>query len=180
MATSSSLEDIVRAIAQSIMQAQHMVEKEQVSNFATFFTDDREPTTIDICLPATHSTAKPDDKVHYRLPLLALVPHSSLVIGEAEVDLDLELGDFEEVDRDSDSDNDAILNQTGKAAPAQKKAMLMVSASGAKSANRSLAHIKLKLQAAEKTEGLARLLDDVIKCQGMTGLINPSAKEPGP
>ncbi|MFC0697305.1 DUF2589 domain-containing protein [Paraburkholderia humisilvae] len=170
----------MRAIAQSIMQAQHMVEKEQVSNFATFFTDDRQPTTIDIQLPATHSTAKPDDMVHYRLPLLALVPHSSLVIGEAEVDLDLELGDFEEVDRASDSDNDAILTQTGKAAPAKKRATLMVSASSAtKSASRSIAHIKLKLLAAEKTEGLARLIDDVIKGQGMTDLVQPSAEEPG-
>jgi hypothetical protein len=179
MANSNSLEDIVRAIAQSIMQAQHMVEKEQVSNFATFFTENREPTSIDIRLPATHSTAQPDDMLHYRLPLLSLVPHSSLVIGEAEIDLDLELGSFEEVDRDSA--NEAIMNQTGKAAPAEKKAMLMVSASSAsKNTSRSIAHIKLKLQATEKTEGLARLLDDVVKCQGTTGLIQPDAEEPAP
>jgi hypothetical protein len=178
MANSTSLEDIVRAIAQSIMQAQHMVEKEQVSNFASFFNEDRQPTSIDIRLPATHSTAAPDDMLHYRLPLLSLVPHSSLVIGEAEIDLDLELGGFEEIDREGD--NNAFMDQTGKAAPAEKKAMLMVSASSAaKNTSRSIAHIKLKLQAADKAEGLARLLDDVVKSQGMTGVILPSATEPG-
>jgi hypothetical protein len=176
MANSSSLEDIVRAIAQSIMQAQHMVEKEQVSNFATFFTEDRQPTSIDIQLPATHSKAQAGDMMQYRLPLMSLVPHSSLVIGEAEIDLDLELGGFEEVDRDGD--NEAILNQTGKAAPAEKKAMLMVSPGSANpGSSRSIAHIKLKLQATDKTEGLARLLDDVVKCQGTTGLLPASSNE---
>ncbi len=177
MANSTSLEDIVRAIAQSIMQAQHMVEKEQVSNFASFFNEDRQPTSIDIRLPATHSTAQADDMLHYRLPLLSLVPHSSLAIGEAEIDLDLELGSFEEIDRD-DLD-DAFMSQTGKAAPKEKRSMLMVNASSAtKSASRSMAHIKLKLLATDKAEGLARLLDDVVKSQGMTGVIQPAAAEP--
>ncbi len=173
MANSTSLEDIVRAIAGSIMNAQHMVEKAQIANFSSFFTDDKEPTSIDIKLPAIHGTAQPDDKLQYRLPLLSLVPHSSLVIGEAEIDLDLELGSFEEQERSGQSD--AIMSQTGNAAPAGKKATLMVSpGSAGKNDSRSIAHIKLKLQATDKTEGLARLLDDVLKCQGATGLAQPS------
>ncbi|MBN3810151.1 DUF2589 domain-containing protein [Paraburkholderia sp. Ac-20347] len=164
MAGSTSLEDIVRAIAGSIMHAQHLVEKAQIANFSSFFTDDKEPTSIDIKLPATHSAAQPDDMMHYRLPLLSLVPHSSLVIGEAEIDLDLELGSFEEVERTA---NAAMLAESGNAAPAETKATLMVSpANASKNRSGSVAHIKLKLQASEKTEGLARLLDDVIKCQG--------------
>jgi hypothetical protein len=178
MANSTSLEDIVRAIAQSITNAQQLVEKEQVSNFSSFFTDDGQPTSIDIRLPATHSTAKPDDMLHYRLPLLSLVPHSSLIIGEAEVDLDLELGSFEETEREGL--NDAFLDQTGKAAPPNKKPSLMVTpSSDTKSSSKSIAHIKLKLQAAEKTEGLARLLDDVVRSQGVTGMIAPSKPETG-
>jgi hypothetical protein len=176
MANSTSLEDIVRAIAQSIMQAQQLVEKEQVSNFSSFFTDDRQPTSIDIKLPALHSKANPDDMLHYRLPLLSLVPHNSLVISEAEIDLDLELGSFEESERDEP--NDAFMNQTGKAAPATKKPTLMVTpSSDSKSSSRSVAHVKLKLQSTDKTEGLARLLDDVVKSQGVTGVIHPSGDE---
>lgn len=170
MANSTSLEDIVRAIAQSLMNAQHLVEKEQVSNFSSFFTDDSRPISIDIKLPATHSTAQPDDMVNYRVPLLPLVPHSSLIIGEAEIDLDLELGSFEEIEREEQ--NDAFMSQTGHAAPVSKKPTLMVNPSSAnKSSSRSIAHIKLKLQATDKTEGLARLLDDVVKSQGVTGVV---------
>jgi hypothetical protein len=172
MPNSTSLEDIVRAIAGSIMNAQHMVEKAQIANFSSFFTDAKEPTSIDIKLPAIHGTAQADDKMQYRLPLLSLVPHSSLVIGEAEIDLDLELGSFEEQERDGP--NDAIMSQTGNAAPTDKKATLMVSPGNGKNDSRSIAHIKLKLQATDKTEGLARLLDDVVKCQGPTGLVPQS------
>jgi len=167
MAEATSLEDIVRAIAGSIMHAQHLVEKAQIANFSSFFNDDKEPTSIEIKLPAMHSTAQSDDMMHYRLPLLSLVPHSALVIGEAEIDLDLELGSFEEVERATA--NEAMLAESGNAAPAEKKATLMVSPGNAdKNTSRSIAHIKLKLQASEKTEGLARLLDDVVKCQGPT------------
>jgi hypothetical protein len=167
MTGSTSLEDIVRAIAGSIMHAQHLVEKAQIANFSSFFTDDKEPTSIDILLPATHGAAQPDDMMHYRLPLMSLVPHSSLVIGEAEIDLDLELGSFEEIERTGA--NESMIAESGNAAPPERKAALMVSPANA-SNNRSgsVAHIKLKLQATEKTEGLARLIDDVIKCQGPT------------
>ncbi|WP_063744755.1 DUF2589 domain-containing protein [Paraburkholderia oxyphila] len=170
MAGSTSLEDIVRAIAGSIMHAQHLVEKAQIANFSSFFTEDKEPTSIDIKLPATHSAAQADDMMVYRLPLMSLVPHSSLVIGEAEIDLDLELGSFEEVERTSA--NETMIAESGKAAPAERKATLMVSpANASKNQSGSVAHIKLKLQASERTEGLARLLDDVIKCQGPTEFV---------
>lgn len=174
MANSTSLEDIVRAIAESIMRAQQLVEKEQVANFSSFFTEDKQPASIDIKLPATHSKAQPDDMLNYRLPLLSLVPHSALTISEAEVDLDLELGSFEEFERDSDNDN--FLNPAGKAVPSSKKPSLMVTpSSDSKSSSRSVAHIKLKLQSVEKTEGLARLLDDVVKSQGVTGMMQASS-----
>ncbi|MEM4986197.1 DUF2589 domain-containing protein [Collimonas sp. H4R21] len=171
MANLTSLEDMVLAIAGSIMNAQHMVEKAQVANIASFFTDDKQPTTIELKLPAVHSTAKPGDMLHYRLPLLSLVPHSSLIIGEAEIDLDMELGAFEEQDRSGH--NESIMSQTGMAAPAGRKAGLMVSPASANngSRDRNIAHIKLKLQATEKSDGLARLLNDVVKEQGPTGLV---------
>ncbi|MET0267594.1 MAG: DUF2589 domain-containing protein [Duganella sp.] len=57
MAILTSLEDMVRAIAGSIMNAQHMVEKAQIANIASFFDDQHKPTTIDIALPAATSSA---------------------------------------------------------------------------------------------------------------------------
>lgn len=166
MAILTSLEDMVRAIAGSIMNAQHMVEKAQLANIASFFDDKHQPSVIEIELPAIHSTAVAGDNYLYRIPLISLVPHSSLVIGEAEIDLDVELGGFEEQEREGV--NDGLLDQMGKAAPAEKKATLMVSPGngGIAGKNGNAAHIKLKLIAAEKSEGLARLLNDVVKAQG--------------
>jgi len=170
MAILTSLEDMVRAIAGSVMNAQHMVEKAQLANIASFFDDRNQPTMIELELPAVHSTAGPDANYLYRVPVISLVPHSSLVIGEAEIDLDVELGNFDEQERDGVHDD--IIDQLGRAAPADKKATLMVNLGngGAAARNGNAVHIKLKLVATEKSEGLARLVDDVVKAQGAAPL----------
>lgn len=175
MAILTSLEDMIRAIAGSIMNAQHMVEKAQVANIASFFDDQHKPTVIDLELPAMHSSSAPNAHYHYRLPLISLVPHSSLIIGEAEIDLDLELGGFEEHERENV--NESILEQAGRAAPAEKKAGLMVGSDhGAAAAkNGNAVHIKLKLVAGEKSEGLARLVNDVVKSQGFVEELGDAA-----
>jgi hypothetical protein len=166
MAVLTSLEDMVRAIAGSVMHAQHMVEKAQLLNIASYFDDQHRPTVIELELPAIHSGAAPDSNYLYRVPVLSLVPHSSLVIGEAEIELDVELGAFEEGERDGV--HPGIAEQLGRAAPAEKKAQLMVNPGNGGLANKNgnAARIKLKLVAADKSEGLARLVDDVVKSQG--------------
>lgn len=166
MAILTSLEDMVRAIAGSVMNAQHMVEKAQLANIASFFDESHRPTVIDLELPAIHSTAAPGSNYLYRVPVISLVPHSSLVIGEAEIELDVELGAFEEHERTGV--HETIMDQLGKAAPADKKAGLMVNptSGGIAAGNGNAAHIKLKLVATDKSEGLARLVNDVVKAQG--------------
>lgn len=181
MAVLTSLEDMVLAIAGSIMNAQHMVEKAQLTNIASFFDDTHQPTTIDVEIPAIHSAAPPDSNHLYRVPVLSLVPHSSLVIGEAEIDLDVELGPMEQHERDNV--HEGIMDQLGRAAPAEKKAGLMVNPGNGAIAgkNGNAAHIKLKLVATEKSEGLARLLNDVVMTQGPVELrTRPQSKEESP
>lgn len=170
MAALTSLEEMIRAIAGSIMNAQHMVEKAQVANIASFFDDDHRPTSLDLKLPAIHSTAAEDASYEYRLPLISLVQHGSLVIGEAEIDLDVELGAFSQEERVGY--HDTLMEQTGRAAPAEKKASLSINPAtgGVAGKGGSVAHIKLKVIAAEKSEGLARLVNDVVKSQGATGV----------
>jgi hypothetical protein len=178
MAILTSLEDMVRAVAGSIMNAQHMVEKAQLANIATFFDDAHRPTTIDVELPAIHSTAPPDARHLYRVPVLSLVPHGSLVIGEAEIDLDVELGPFEPQERTNV--HEGIMDQLGRAAPAEQKAGLLVNpASGGLAAKQgNAAHIKLKLVAVDKSEGLARLLNDVVVTQGPVAMTTPAPRNP--
>jgi hypothetical protein len=180
MALLTSLEDMIRAIAGSVMNAQHMVEKAQLANIASFFDDDHRPTMLDVELPAIHSTAQPDATRLYQVPVLALVPHGSLVIGEAEIDLDLELGAFEHHDRDNA--HATLIEQMGRAAPADKKAGLMInpSAGGLAGKNGTAVHVKLKLVAAEKSEGLARLLNDVVTTQGAVAVRRADTASPRP
>lgn len=165
MALITSLESVVRAIAGAIMNAQNLVEKAQLENIATFFDDEHKPRVFDLELPAIHSAAAEGETYLYRLPLLSLVPHSALIIGEAEVDLDVELGGFEEAPPDS-----AGASLMGQAGAADGKASLLINPVAGTLARKSgnAAHIKLKLVSAEKSEGLARLLNDVVKGQGYT------------
>jgi len=180
MAILTSLEDMVRAIAGSIMNAQHMVEKAQLANIASFFDDAHKPTSIDIEVPTIHSSAAPGSHHVYRVPVISLVPHSSLVIGEAEIDLDVELGAFEHHERSGV--HEGIMDQLGRAAPAEKKAGLMINPGngGIADKNGNAAHIKLKLVATEKSEGLARLLNDVVKTQGPVDTPRAAAQPPIP
>lgn len=180
MAILTSLEDMVRAIAGSIMQAQHMVEKAQLGNISTFFDDDHRPSMLEVALPALHSTAAPGEHQVYQVPVLSLVPHSSLVIGEAEIDLDVEIGAFELHDRENA--HPGLVDQMGRAAPAEKKAGLMINPGTGTLAIKhgNAAHIKLRLVAVEKSEGLARLLNDVVKTQGAVATAAPLAPTPAP
>lgn len=175
MAILTSLEDMVRAIAGSIMHAQHMVEKAQLANIASFFDDQHKPSMLEVALPAIHSTAAPGEHQVYQVPVLSLVPHGSLVIGEAEIDLDVEIGAFEEHERDNA--HPGLIDQMGRAAPADKKAGLMINPGAGTLAAKhgNAAHIKLKLVAVEKSEGLARLLNDVVKTQGPVLVAAPAA-----
>lgn len=176
MAMLASLEDMVRAIAGSVMHAQHLVEKAQLANLATFFDRQNQPTSFDLQLPAIHSQAAAGETYTYRLPLISLVPHSSLLIGEAEIELDVELGALEEAEPEITPDGAG--QPAGLGAPA-KKASLRVNpeTGGLAKKNGNAAHIRLKLVSAEKSEGMARLLNDVVRAQGVAPLEAVGADE---
>lgn len=175
MAILNSLEDIVRAIAGSVMNAQHLIEKAQLANITSFFDNQHRPSVLELELPAIHSTAEPDANYLYQVPLLSLVAHSSLIIGEAEIDMDVELGDF--VEQERTGVHETLIGQMGRAAPAAKKAGLLVNPGngGLAAKNGNAVHIKLKLVATEKSEGLARLVNDVVKAQGPVTTAAPRA-----
>jgi Protein of unknown function (DUF2589) len=174
MAMLASLEDVVRAIAGSIMKAQYLVEKAQVANLATFFDRQHQPKALDLRLPSIHSTADTDEYYIYRLPLISLVQHSALIIQEAEIELDVELGAIDE--GESDAGNDDHMRSDGML---QKTASLRVNPETGGLAKKSgnAAHIKLKLVSSEKSEGLSRLLNDVVKSQGYAPVAPLSADD---
>ncbi|ELX10571.1 hypothetical protein DUF2589 [Janthinobacterium sp. HH01] len=167
MAMMANLENVVRAIAGSIMDAQNLVEKAQVANISSFFDRERRPMVIDLELPAIHSSAAADEFYLYRLPLISLVPHSALIIGEAEIDMDVELGALSEAEPAADHP-DALQPDGFNQQATRPSLMVNPETGGLAKKSGNAAHIKLKLVAAEKSEGLARLINDVVKGQGYT------------
>lgn len=169
MAMMANLENVVRAIAGSIMDAQNLVEKAQVAHISSFFDREGRPMVIDLELPAIHSSAADDEFYLYRLPLISLVPHSALIISEAEIEMDVELGALSEAEP-ATAHPDALQPDGFDQQATRPSLMINPETGGLAKKSGNAAHIKLKLVAAEKSEGLARLLNDVVKGQGHTSV----------
>lgn len=163
MAISVSLERLVHALANSIIRAQNLVEKAQLANLRSYFDEKHRPINLDLKLPSTLHHGVEDT---YRVPLATLVPHGSLVVKKAKVELDVEIG---KVDQERYADNkypDLQEIITGKDTVRPKLMVGPESGGIAKKESGNFAHITLTLGTAENTEGLARLLNELIKGQG--------------
>lgn len=164
MAQAVSLERLVHALSNSIIRAQNLVEKAQLANLRSYFDKDNIPICFDLKLP---SLQKADTNDSYRVPLASLVPHGSLVIKEAQVELDVEMGGVEQADPHPENGFPDLADIANGVEPIRPKLMIDPSAGGvAKNTSGNSAHITLTLSTAENSEGLARLLNEVIKAQG--------------
>lgn len=164
MALSVSLERLVHALSNSIIRAQNLVEKAQLANLRSYFDKDNTPISFDLKLPSLQQ-----EDVHdtYRVPLAALVPHGSLVIKEAKIDLDVEIGGVKQDDPEEGGGFPDLQDIVKGVEPIRPKLMIDPEAGGiAKSEKGNCAHVTLTLSSSENTEGLARLLNEVIKAQG--------------
>jgi hypothetical protein len=176
MALAVSLERLVHALSNSIIRAQNLVEKAQVANLRSYFDKENIPISLDLKLPSMQH-----EDVHdiYRVPLASLVPHGSLVIKEAKVDLDVEIGGVEQADPDPNEGYPDLAEIINGAEPIRPKLMIDPEAGGiAKKASGNCAHITLTLSSTENTEGLARLLNEVIKSQARLSEKDPAAVKP--
>jgi hypothetical protein len=167
MALSVSLERLVHALSSSIIRAQNLVEKAQLANLRSFFDKNNIPISIDLKLPSMqHEHEDEDAKDTYRVPLAALVPHGSLVIKEAKIRMDVEIGSVTQDPEPAEGYPDLAEIVKGTE-PIRPKLIIDPEGGGiAKSKNGNTARITLTLSATENTEGLARLLNEVIKSQG--------------
>ena len=162
MALAVSLERLVHALSNSIIRAQNLVEKAQVANLRSYFDANNIPISFELKLP---SMQQEDAHETYRVPVASLVPHGSLVIKEAKIELDVEMGG---VEQDNPDDGFPDLPEIVKGAEPVRPKLMIDPASGgvAKNTSGNCAHITLTLNSTGNTEGLARLLNEVIKGQG--------------
>lgn len=164
MAISVSLERLVHALSNSIIRAQNLVEKAQLENLRSYFDTENKPISVDLKLPSTLHEGVEDT---YRVPLASLVPHGSLVVKEAKIEMDVEIGKVEQ-ERRADNKYPGLPEIVEGTEPIVRPKLMVGPDSGgiAKKEGGNFAHITLTLTAAENTEGLARLVNEVIKAQG--------------
>ncbi len=163
MAGRESLDKLIERLAGAVVEAQRRIENHQVSNFLSYFDKDRRPKKFDVLLPSLHPDAKGED-VRYRVPLLPLVASSLLRIKEVEISFDTDLVGI--IDNDFEEGSDA---ETGGKRPLTKKLRsidLDMRGSGVFKKNKGTAHVVIKVEGKEISEGMARLVDRLLQGQG--------------
>ena len=166
MAGRESLDNLIEGLAGAVVEAQRRIENHQVSNFLSYFDKDRRPKKFDVLLPSLHPDAKGED-VRYRVPLLPLVASSLLRIKEVEISFDTDLVGI--IDNDFEEGSDA---ETGGKGPLTKKLRsidLDMRGSGVFKKNKGTAHVVIKVEGKEISEGMARLVDRLLQGQGEIG-----------
>lgn len=163
MAGRESLDNLIEGLAGAVVEAQRRIETHQINTFLSFFDEDRRPKKFDVLLPSLHPDANGDD-VRYRVPLLPLVASSLLRIKEVEISFDTDLVGI------SDNESEASYStETGSEELVSKKLRsidLDIRGSGIFKKNKGTAHVVIKVEGKEISEGMARLVDRLLQVQG--------------
>jgi len=178
MADFVPLQALVHAIASAVTDAQQEVAKTHVANLATYLDREHRPLTLQLRVPSIRPEAAPGEEDTYQAPLLALVPQSMLRIKQVEISFDIELGDLADP---------ASAPKTASGAPATAKAADVLSVQLTRNLNvnpavsatvkqqGTTAHVVVIIESVDQPDGVARLVMDLTKTQGITG---PATKEP--
>lgn len=166
MADKESLDNLIEGLAGAVVEAQNRIETHQIKNFLSFFDRDSRPKTIDITLPSLHPDKKDQDS-YYRVPLLPLVSSSLLRIKEVEISFDTDLIGISETDEESEGQGKPEKLAPGNEAPKKLKSInLDIRSGGAFRKKTGTAHVVMKVEGRDISEGMARLLDRLLQTQG--------------
>ncbi len=166
MATKASLDDLIEGLAGAVVEAQRRIETHQIDNFLSFFDEDQRPKKIDVLVPSLHPDADGKD-VRYRVPILPLVASSLLRIKEVEISFDTDLvGINPPSDDTSKSPSETQLDTDNPSPKELKSVALELRGSGVFSKKAGSAHVVMKIEGRDISEGMARLVDRLIQVQG--------------
>jgi len=165
MASRESLDNLIEGLAGAVVEAQRRIETHQISNFLSFFDEDKRPKKIDVLVPSLHPEAAGAD-VRYRVPLLPLVASSLLRIKEVEISFDTDL--IGVVDDDTESEPLAAAEKPPEGLVSKKlrSINLDMRGGGVFKKNHGTAHVVIKVEGKEISEGMARLVDRLLQAQG--------------
>lgn len=167
MADRESLENLIEGLAGAVVEAQRRIESHQIENFLSYFNENNRPKGIDIRLPPMQPDKDPTDDVLYHVPFLPLFASSLLSIKEVEISFDTDIaglaepsGEDDQIKATSASDDTGV---TGKSA---KRSVNLDIRGGMFGRRAGRAHVVLKVQGGELSEGMARVIDRLLQSQG--------------
>ena len=165
MAAQVSLNALIEALANAVIEAQDRIEQHQISNIRRYFDRDNRPVSVFVRMPSLHPNAKvgdetqPGDDMLLRVPLLALVSSNPLRIKDVEISFDADIGEISEV---AAAEKPADQQKDWDSAAAAKAVQVDVR-SGFLWPGRKTAHIVMRVEGAEPTEGMSRLMQHLLK-----------------
>jgi Protein of unknown function (DUF2589) len=178
MATQTSLNDLIEAIAGAVTDAQDRIEQHQMSHLSDFFDADNRPKSVVIRMPSLHPNANEGDEDLYRAPILPLVSTNVLRIKDVEITFDADLGSL--VDDEPTTGSTTAGTSSGaetrgwrvKPQPG-KRALQVDTAIGAPNRKGGSVHVVLRVEGSEPTDGAARLMNHLAQTQGVFQTFKP-------
>ena len=166
MADRESLENLIEGLAGAVVEAQRRIESHQIQNFLSYFDKHNRPKAMDIRIASMHPQDNGED-VYYRVPYLPLFTSSLLRIKEVEISFDTDIRGLAEIPED----DQPLQNNTAKAdsemvGSIKKKSINLDIRGGAFGRKAGRAHVVLKVEGREPSEGMARLMDRLLQFQG--------------
>jgi hypothetical protein len=158
MAGQVSLNSLIEALANAVIEAQDRIEQHQISNIRRYFDSDNRPISVFVKTPSTHPDAEMGDETELRVPLLALVSSNPLRIKDVEISFDADITDVDEPQEETTSPDQK--NWDSKLAA---KAIQVDMRSGFLRRGGKTAHVVLRVEGVEPTEGMARLMQHLLK-----------------
>ena len=170
MADRASLENLIEGLAGAVVEAQNRIETRQIDHFRSFFDRDKRPEAFDIRVPSLHPDRIGED-VRYRVPLLPLVASSLLRIKEVEISFDTDIVGIADDDT-QEGQPKAATPSPDEEGPASKKLRsinLDIRGAGVFRKKAGTAHVVIKVEGRDISEGMARVVDRLLRVQGEVG-----------
>jgi hypothetical protein len=158
MSVRISLNDLIESMANAVIEAQDRIEQHQIANVRRYFDDDNRPVSVQLRVPSMHPDAEVGDEQALRIPLLSLVSNNPLKIKEVEISFDADISEFEAADDGETEPHTKEWRSESKA-----NAIKVDMRSGLLKKDKKTAHVVLKVEGGEPTEGMARLIHELNK-----------------
>ncbi len=165
MSTPVELNDLIEALAGAVIEAQDRIEQHQIANLGSYFDSDNRPRSVLIRLPSLSPDAQPGDEDLYRAPLLPLVACNPLKIKEVEITFDVDLGAVGDPLDAPAADADPA--SPWRDSPRVRKTVNVQTTGNLLGRRKSTAHVVLRVEGGDATDGMARLMGHLTQTQGV-------------